>query len=275
MSHGENSNPKPSAIPPKDQLTRPPSQDDQGHPAQSDNRPAEFGKEKGGNKLLLSGSNVVAAFSLLVAALSLIFSLNQSTSAEVSRQRDQIIEYTEKVATLTADNSEQNHTFEIAALSSQAVALLPNVPDVPATVYARLARAMIDGADNFDTAEMLLNESIIRAAAANDIQQQIYAHQIMAEIRYRDRDLDGLRKEYMAAVSLSETYHGKHQNTMKYGYGGYTLAQWAEHEANLGHCEEARAHLKRAREWAKLAFYPGMEKDLSDRQKTIDACRTV
>jgi hypothetical protein len=27
-----------------------------------------------------------------------------------------------------------------------------------------------------------------------DIQQQIYAHKLMAGIRYRDRDLDGLRR---------------------------------------------------------------------------------
>jgi hypothetical protein len=230
MSHSEDSNSNPPPFPPKDQLTRPPSQDDQGPPTQSDKRPAESGKERE-NKSLLSGSNIVAACSLLVAALSLIFSLNQSHRAEVARQRDQIIDYTGKVAVLTADKSGQNHTFEIRALSSQAIALLPKVSDVSPTIYAQLAEALINGVDNFDTAEMLLNESIIRAEAANDIQQQIYSHRVMARIRYRDRDLDGLRKEYLAAVSLSDRYQGKHQNTMKYGYGGYSLAFWARDEA--------------------------------------------
>jgi hypothetical protein len=145
---------------------------------------------------------------------------------------------------------------------------------VSPTIYAQLAEALIDGTDNFDTAEMLINKSIIGAEAANDILQQIYSHRLLARIRYRDRDLDGLRKEYLAAVSLSDRYQGKHQNTMKYGYGGFSLALWARDEAHLGHCEEARAQLNKAREWARFAFYPGMEAYLSDMQKTVDACRT-
>jgi hypothetical protein len=104
LSHSEDSNSNPSAIPPKDRLMRPPAQDDQAHATKSDNRPAESGKKRE-NKSLVSGSNIVAACSLLVAALSLILSLNQSSRAEVSRQRDQIIDYTGKIAALAADNS--------------------------------------------------------------------------------------------------------------------------------------------------------------------------
>jgi hypothetical protein len=281
ISHSEDSNLKASAVLPKDHATQPTSQADQAHPTEPADRPAESGQESE-NKSLLSASNIVAVVSLILAALSLIFTIahnNRDEAAnkreEVSRQRAEIIEYTGKIATLSADPSGQNHTFEIQALSTQAVALLPNVPNVPAAIYAQLAEAMINNADNFDTAEMLLNESITRAVAANDIQQQIYSHRLMARISYRDQDLDRLRKEYLAAVSASDTYQGKHQNIMKYGYGSFTLAFWAEDEASLKHCEEAYAHLESAREWAKSAFYPGLKDHLDATQKTvIKACPT-
>ncbi len=269
-AQSEDSKLKPLAIPP-DGLTRPSTQDDQARPAQFDNHPAE--SERAKNKSL-GTPNIIAAISLLVAALSLIFSLNQSQHAEVSRQRAELIDYMGKIATLAADDSGKNHTFEIQALSSQAIVLLPNVPDVPATIYNQLAKALINATDNLDKAEVLLTESIVRATAANDIQQQIYAHQLMAQIRYRDRDLDGVRKEYLAAISLSDNYQGRHPKVMKYGYGSYTQSYWASDEAKMGHCEEARAHLEKAREWAQLALYAGLDAHLSETQKIVDGCRT-
>ena len=142
MSQGEDSNSKPFAIPPKVRQTGPTTQDDQAQPARSDNRPAESGREKE-NKPFLSATSMISAISLVVAALSLIFSLNQSHRTEVSQQRAELIDYVGKVATLVADDSGKNHISEIQALSSQAIALLPNVPD-GAGDDLRLARPSTD-----------------------------------------------------------------------------------------------------------------------------------
>jgi hypothetical protein len=109
MSHREDSNSKPFAISPKGQLTRPPTQDDQG-----DQHAAEAGKERE-NKPLLSASNIVSVFALAVSVLTLFFSLYQSHREEISQQRTEILEYTGKIATLAADHSGANHTFEISA----------------------------------------------------------------------------------------------------------------------------------------------------------------
>ena len=221
---------------------------------------------------LFAPSNVVAVISLFVAAISVVFSLQQSGRAEISQQRAELLDYVGKVATLSADTSGSNHTFEIAALSSQAAALLPKVPDVPATVYSQLAQVMVESTDHFDKAESLLQEAQARATADGDIQQQIYVHRLLARIRYRDRDLAGMREERRISVELSQNYRGRHETTLRYGYAAYSLVFWAQDEATLGYCDLAEEHLAAAVESARFADSAALDNEIADVRKAEATC---
>lgn len=226
-------------------------------------------------KSFFAPSNVIAAISLIVAAFSVFISLQQNERAEVSQRRAELLDYVGKVAALSADRSGANHTFEIAAFTSQAAALLPEVSDVPATVYSQLAQAMITNADKFDEAEELLTEALVRAKADEDIHQQIYIHRLVAIIRYRDRDISGLREERRISVDLSDNYRGQHETTLRYEYAGFSLVFWATDEVNLGYCDQAERHLTAAAASARSAYSTSLDSEVVRVRKLVDSCRPV
>ena len=217
-------------------------------------------------------SNVISVISLLVAAMSVVFSLQQSGRAEVSQQREELLEYVGKISALTADDSGKNNTFEIAALSSQAAAILAKVPDVPATVYSQVAEGLVN-TDHFEDAEELLGEALARSTADGDIQQQIYVHRLLARIRYSDRDAPGMREERRRSVALSQNYDGDHETTLKYTYAGYSLLFWAQDEANLGNCGLADEHVSTAVESARFADNDSLNRYIDEARKVVESCR--
>ena len=221
----------------------------------------------------LAPSNVISVISLLVAALSVVFSLQQTGRAEVSQQRKELLEYVGKISALSADDSGKNNTFEIAALSSQAAAILAIVPDVPATVYSQVAQGLVD-TDHFEDAEELLREADARATADGDIQQQIYVHRLLARIRYSDRDLLGMREERRQSIALSQNYQGRHETTLKHMYAGYSLLFWAQDEANLGYCDLADQQVSAAVESARFADSDSLNRDIDQARKVVKDCRT-
>jgi hypothetical protein len=194
----------------------------------------------------MSASNVIAGVSLLVAALSVVFSITQANRSQVSQQRTELIGYARQVIAWSADS--KDHSSEISAVSSQAAALLPKVPNVSATIYRVLAQGLITDTADLDRARSLLDEAQARAEASNDIAEQIYAHRLKARIAFIDRDINTMRRERAASVAISDRYSGNHRTTIVNLYGSFSRVYWAQDEARIGSCDIARRELAKAKQ---------------------------
>jgi hypothetical protein len=221
-----------------------------------------------GSNTYLSGSNIIAGISLLVAALSVVFSIIQYNRSQVSQRRAELIEYTRQVIAWSADS--ENHTNEISAISSQAAALLPTVPDVPPIIYRTLAEGLITDTADLDRAESLLNEAQARAETSNNVAEEIYAHRLKARIAYIDRDVSAMRRERAISVSISDSYSGRHKTTFVYSFGGFSRVFWAQDEAVIGSCRIAREQLAKAIEINTTYRNTSLETEIEEAQRNLD-----
>ena len=222
------------------------------------------GRERAsGPNTYLSASNIIAGVSLLVAALSVAFSLVQNNRSEVSQRRAELVEYTRQVIAWKGDS--KDHSDEIAAISSQAAAVLPNVPDVQPVIYRSLAEGLIVNRFYLDRAESLLKEGQKRAEASNDIVEEIYIHRLKARIAYIDRDVNAMRGERALSASISDRYSGTHKTTIT-AFGGYSHAYWAQDEAVIGSCDIAREQLAKTMEINATNPSTSLEKEIQEAQ---------
>lgn len=217
----------------------------------------------------LSASNVIAGVSLLVAALSVFFSITQANRSQASQQRTELIEYARQVIAWSADP--HDHSSEITAVSSQAAALLPKVPNVPATIYLALAEGLITDTADLDRAQSLLDEARARAAASNNTAEQIVAHRLKARIAFIDRDVNTMRSERAASVAISDRYSGKHRTTIVHLYGSFSHVFWAQDEARIGSCDIARRELAKAKQMNPNGA--DLDPEIKEAQESMGTCR--
>jgi hypothetical protein len=238
---------------------------------QRSEQPSQEGKRWAGFDSYFSASNIIAGVSLLVAALSVVISMVHSNRTETSQRRAELIEYARQVVTLSADS--KYHGDEITAISSQAAALLPTVPRVPPIIYRVLAEGLITDTGNFEMAGSLLNEAQARAESSNDVAEQIYVHRLKARLAYISRDVDGMRRERAASISISDRYTGKYKLTFVHTYGGFSHIFWAEDELGIGTCDVARRELAKAEQANAARPVSDLETEINSVKRNLNACR--
>lgn len=212
---------------------------------------------------------VASGLSLLVAALSAFFAFEASKDAYVSDRR------TELIALVTQLNEKgQDGQLEEGAefLIAQAVWLAGTVPDVPAAVYRQIAEAIVDETPTYqENALPLLEEALVRAAANDDEYEQVAALRVRARVFEAQGDLDGMRKDFRAAIELSAGYDGPNM-MRRHTVPAFTHAFWGYAEVRAGECEAAADHLSAARDHAAVITGTNLDEWINGLHTGVEGC---
>jgi hypothetical protein len=222
------------------------------------------------NKSWASISNIVSVLSLIVAGLTIAFTVQHTNTEDASKRRGELIEYTRQLITMSQDS--KLHEEEISTLGNQAADLLPTIPDVSATAYRQVAQSLATDTVYLDEAINLADRAIDRARATNNAYEEFAAHKIKALAMYNNRDTQGMRREYGIAIQLAQQYKGSNK-LVKYNAPAYAQIQWGQHEIGLHECAAAREHLQQAKSYLGLAPTPTLPDQIKGLENSLKNCR--
>jgi tetratricopeptide (TPR) repeat protein len=227
-----------------------------------------------------TASLITATVSLLISLVSSGFTIIHEQEKDTSQLRAELVGYVQSLTQLSARQANEDEVYTVATQASE-IAL--KLPDIPATMYRRIAESIINYTSYLDKADPLLDKAIQRAVASNDFYEQILVHRVRANSMAKNRNLEGARREFRSAIDISEKYNGRNWVLKNYA-PIYTAIYSGIWEFNFGNCVDANKSLVQAKRYAGLAYSsdqmkydqsrPHIEKALMDFEKQLGTCRT-
>lgn len=194
------------------------------------------------------GAALTAIISLLVAGGSLAYSVYRAGQEDRSELRTELSQVVQNLTGLEG-SQKSGAVDERAALVVEGSQVLQKLGEQPSFYYRTLGAAYYSSL-HYDASIAASGVALQRARAERDMPGQVYAERLIARVLGAEGKVQAMRRAYGQAVAIAERAWrapaGSPDRIPGLVVGAYTLANWANDEANLGNCVAATDRLQAA-----------------------------